>query len=648
MASSLIAIAVLFLFTAGLVCLFLKNTLLRSGLVALSAIVLICSSILLFSQGNLPIEYSPAHQWDSVILVLDYALLVFFLFVGVKDILKNGWSARGVLTSGLVLSQIILLGLFEFVWAPSVPLASEPAFFIDQLSIIMCLIISIIGSLILLYAIKYMKDHEHHQHLSVTRQPRFFFFMTILLGAMNGIVFSDNLLWIYFFWEITTLCCFALIGHEQTKEAINNAFRALWMNLIGGLGFVLAIIYVFTNYDSISLQALITNPAVAMAPLFFLFMAAFTKSAQVPFQGWLLGAMVAPVPVSALLHSSTMVKAGIYLSIRLAPAITDTSLATLIALFGAFTFMVTAIMAISQRESKKVLAYSTISNLGLIIMCVGINTPLAITAAIVLTIFHAISKALLFMCVGVIDHSLGSRDIENMEGLVRRYPLIAGITIAGILSMMLVPFGMLLGKWAAIEATSAMSGFISPLVFLLLIIGSAATTVFWVKWLGRFFSVTPGIEKIRFERFSFLYHAPLIVLLAFAGVFSIGVIPFYESFILPAVTAFYPNAIDTSNGFFGSAAGLFTVWPLFILLAIAIILVPVLFKPKTKNLSTAYMCGENVSTSADSFYSVADGETKLKLGSMYLDTQFANPHLDTGLKIAGLLILVSMLVVVLI
>jgi len=126
------------------------------------------------------------------------------------------------------------------------------------------------------------------------------------------------------------------------------------------------------------------------------------------------------------------------------------------------------------------------------------------------------------------------------------------------------------------------------------------------------------------------------------------VIPFYESFILPAVTAFYPNAIGTSNGFFGSAAGLFTAWPLFILLAIAIILVPVLFKPKTKNLSTAYMCGENVSTSADSFYSVSDGETKLKLGSMYLDTQFANPHLDTGLKIAGLLILVSMLVVVLI
>ncbi|AGG07870.1 oxidoreductase [Dehalococcoides mccartyi] len=648
MASSFIAIAVLFPFVAGLICLFLKHNLLRSGLVALSAVVLISSSILLFSQGDLPIEYSPAHQWDSIIMVLDYALLAFFLLVGVKDIIKNGWSVRGILTTSLVLSQIVLLGLFEFVWAPAVPLPSEPAFFIDQLSIIMCLIISIIGSLILLYAIKYMKDHEHHQHLKITRQPRFFFFMTILLGAMNGIVFSDNLLWIYFFWEITTLCCFALIGHEQTKEAVNNAFRALWMNLIGGLGFVLAIIYVFTNYGSISLQALITNPIIAMAPLFFLFMAAFTKAAQVPFQGWLLGAMVAPVPVSALLHSSTMVKAGIYLSIRLAPAITDTTLATLIALFGAFTFMVTALMAISQRESKKVLAYSTISNLGLIIMCVGINTPLAITAAIVLTIFHAISKALLFMCVGVIDHSMGSRDIEDMEGLVRRYPLIAGITVAGILSMMLVPFGMLLGKWAAIEATSAMSGFISPLVFILLVIGSAATTVFWVKWLGRFFSVTPGIEKIRFERFSFLYHSPLIVLLALAGIFSLAVIPFYENFILPAVTAFYPNVVDTSTGFFGSAVGLFTAWPLFILLAVALILVPILFKPKAKNLSTAYMCGENVSTSADSFYSVADGETKIKLGSMYLDTQFANPNLDTGLKIVGLLILVSMLVVVLI
>ncbi|GAI26665.1 unnamed protein product, partial [marine sediment metagenome] len=241
-----------------------------------------------------------------------------------------------------------------------------------HLSLIMCLIICIIGSLICIYGIKYMADHEKHQGLAKTKQNRFFFYMLILLGAMNGIVFANNILWLFFFWEVTTLCCYALIRHDETPEAVENGFRALWMNLIGGLGFVVAIILAFNSYGTLSLIALISNPTpLLLVPLAFLFLAALTKSAQVPFHGWLLGAMVAPVPVSALLHSSTMVKAGVYLAVRTAPAFSDTSLSAMIAIFGGFTFMTTAILAINQSEAKRVLAYSALHVRGEL----SINTP---------------------------------------------------------------------------------------------------------------------------------------------------------------------------------------------------------------------------------------------------------------------------------
>jgi ech hydrogenase subunit A len=148
----------------------------------------------------------------------------------------------------------------------------------------------------------------------------------MFLGAMNGLVFANNIYWLYFFWEVTTLCCFELIAHDLTKEAVNIAAKALWMNSVGGTAFVLAIIYLYANHggaEALSLQNIINGgfgqAAVAMLPIALLCFTGFTKAAQMPFQGWLLGAMVAPTPVSALLHASTMVKAGVYLVVRLAP-----------------------------------------------------------------------------------------------------------------------------------------------------------------------------------------------------------------------------------------------------------------------------------------------------------------------------------------
>lgn len=162
--------------------------------------------------------------------------------------------------------------------------------------------------------------------------------------------------------------------------------------------------------------------------------------------------MVAPTPTSALLHSATMVKAGVYLLIRLAPAMYGTWAGMLTTTIGGFTFFITSMLAISQSDGKKVLAYSTVSNLGLITACAGVGRYEAVWAGILLMMFHAVSKSLMFLTVGAVENSLGSRNIEDMHGLIVKLPSLTAILVIGIAGMFLAPFGMLISKWAALKA----------------------------------------------------------------------------------------------------------------------------------------------------------------------------------------------------
>ena len=180
---------------------------------------------------------------------------------------------------------------------------------------------------------------------------------------------------------MTTLCSYLLIGYTQTPEARTNALRALVMNLAGGLAFALAIACFYNEFRSVELQALIgSRSAFALLPAALLCFAGMTKAAQCPFSSWLLGAMVAPTPVSALLHSSTMVKAGVYLVLRMAPLISGTTVGILVATVGGVTFLVGSLGAIAKQEAKRVLAYSTVANLGLVVLCGGIGTYSAVWA----------------------------------------------------------------------------------------------------------------------------------------------------------------------------------------------------------------------------------------------------------------------------
>ncbi len=359
---------------------------------------------------------------------------------------------------------------------------------IDTMSAIMYLIVGFVGILICIYASGYMKDYHHHHTDVADRSNYFIALMFVFLGAMFGLISSDNLGWIYFFWEITSVCSFLMIGYTRTQEAIDNSFRALWMNLLGGCGFAAGLMYSNMQLGIANLSVLThtEHSAVLMIPVTLFAFAALTKSAQFPFSRWLLGAMVAPTPSSALLHSATMVKIGVYMLIRLSPVMFNTLTGIMITVIGGFTFFAASLLAITVSDGKKVLAYSTISNLGLITACAGTGTQEGIWAAIMLVMFHAVSKSLLFQTVGDIENCMHSRDVEDMHGLIIKLPRLAFIMIIGICGMFMAPFGMLVSKWAALKSFVD-SG--SVWLVLFLVFGSGSTLFYWAKWLGKICTV---------------------------------------------------------------------------------------------------------------------------------------------------------------
>ncbi|WP_027178912.1 NADH-quinone oxidoreductase subunit L [Maridesulfovibrio bastinii] len=626
----IIAIAILLPLVAAVACYFLRVSAIRSLIVLVTGVCVAIASLALFGQGSF--TYSPGTAfgigWDSIVTLADFVLLFVILYYAFR--LKNQ------LIKIFAVLQIVPLAFFEFFMVDH---AKEvPAFFADNLSLIMVAIISIVGSLICFFAIPYMKEHEEHLHLEKSRQPQFFFYLVLFIGAMNGLVLANNILWLYFFFEVTTFCSFMLIGHDQTEIAVKNATRALWLNSLGGVSFVFGMIYAYTVSGTLSLQEIIAAGPMAgamLVPLGLLCLAGFTKAAQIPFQSWLLGAMVAPTPVSALLHSSTMVKAGVYIVLRLAPAYAGTFLSEGIALCGAFTFIACAAIAISQSNGKKVLAYSTISNLGLIICCAGINSPWSITAAIILIIFHAVSKALLFLCVGTIEHGIGSRNIEDMHGLYLKMPRTAIITIIGIMTMVLPPFGVLLGKWMAIESATG-----DMFVVTMLAMGSALSVIFWVRWAG--ILLTAPIRKgVPAEKQSILTRIPLTGLAAGSVILSLLSPVIYSSLIKPMIG----KGFDISMGIFSTPAGVFAVYPIFIVLAAAFIYAWMeTKKSSTEQNSATYMCGANVlDKDSQAFIGPMNQPVEISASNYYLEKVFGEDKLTVAVNFIAMFLIVLML-----
>ncbi|MEX5628656.1 monovalent cation/H+ antiporter subunit A [Pseudomonas marginalis] len=345
----------------------------------------------------------------------------------------------GTVQVALLYPQIAHGGVIreEFMWLPSLGL--NFVLRMDGFAWLFSMLVLGIGALVSLYARYYMSPDDP--------VPRFFAFFLAFMGAMLGLVISGNLIQIVFFWELTSLFSFLLIGYwHHRADARRGAYMALMVTGAGGLCLLAGVMllgHIVGSYDLDQVLAAgeqIRAHSLYPVMLALMLIGALSKSAQFPFHFWLPHAMAAPTPVSAYLHSATMVKAGVFLLARLWPSLSGSEeWFWIVGGAGALTLLLGAYCAMFQNDLKGLLAYSTISHLGLITLLLGLNSPLAAVAAVFHILNHATFKASLFMAAGIIDHESGTRDIRKLSGLVRLIPFTATLAMVASASMAGVP-----------------------------------------------------------------------------------------------------------------------------------------------------------------------------------------------------------------
>jgi ech hydrogenase subunit A len=335
--------------------------------------------------------------------------------------------------------------------------------------------------------------------------------------------------------------------------------------------------------------------------------------------------MVAPTPVSALLHSSTMVKAGVYLILRLAPVLAGSVPGLLVALVGGVTFLLASLIAVAQSDAKKILAYSTVANLGLIVLCGGVGTYEALWAGVLLLVFHAVAKALLFLCVGTVEHRIGSRDVEAMSGMVVSAPRLSIMMQIGMAGMFLAPFGMLISKYAVLKALIDYN----PILTVFLVFGSGATLFFWVKWMGKLLVVTRQDQNVergtsRAEWFPLATLSGLTVALC-------GFFPLLSSyFVEPYVREVYGVSAAMNRG---------NIVIMVIMLAlVALFPLTFVFYNRKVHVMEAYLGGANAGSSTS--FTGSMGEVReAGMRNYYLERYFGEKRLlVAGMVICGLLL----------
>ncbi|MCV7382827.1 Na+/H+ antiporter subunit A [Mycolicibacter longobardus] len=373
-------------------------------------------------------------------------------------------------------------------WVPGLSMDIELRF--DSLSAIMSVLALGIGALVLFYCAEYFHPVGPDAETD-PRLPGFAAKMVGFAGSMFGLMVSDNMLVLYVFWELTTVLSFLLIGH-YAERAVNRraAIQALLVTTAGGLAMLVGVIILGQTAGSYLLSDLVANPpsgAVVTVGVLLILVGALSKSAIVPLHFWLPGAMAAPTPVSAYLHAAAMVKAGIYLVARLTPGFADSPGWRLtLTVLGLATALLAGLRAVREYDLKLVLAYSTVSQLGLMMVLVGAGSGDLMLAGLTAMCAHAVAKATLFMVVGIIDHATGTRDLRELAGLGRRCPALFMIAAAGAASMAGVPpFLGFIAKETIFgtEARVSVLGSAGPYVLAAAVLSSIFTVIYCVRFL---------------------------------------------------------------------------------------------------------------------------------------------------------------------
>ncbi len=462
-----------------------------------------------------------------------YILLIFFFLPLLVILLPKRYLAyRSLLFAAVQLGTFVFLFLQlqevissgplikHYPWIPELGLNLDLR--LDSLSLSFGLLISGIGMLVFLFAHQYMKTYDG--------KGRFSIFLFIFSGSMLGLVFSENAVLLFVFWELTTVLSFLLISffHEKA-EARKAAFQSLFITGFGGLSLLAGIILLgaavgtYSISDWVEKASIIQESPNYIPGLILVLIGALTKSAQFPFHFWLPGAMQAPGPVSAYLHSATMVKAGFYLLARLNPVLGGTKeWIYILSLVGVITMLLGSYMALTQRDIKSILAYTTINALGVLVLLMGIDTSASIKAAMLFLFVHAFYKAALFMIAGMLEKKTGTRDILLMGGLRKQLPVTFFITLLLVLSMAgLPPMLGFLGKELIYEAKLQLPG-VSGLILVLGVVSNIFLVSVSFMFVYRIFMGKPGkTPKIPDERSFLLILGPAILALVslFLGLF---------------------------------------------------------------------------------------------------------------------------------
>lgn len=500
-----------------------------------------------------------------------FAFLVPFLYKYLNRQVHTGWFVLFVPLSIFIylvkyIPAVASGATFEYTlsWIPSFGI--DITSYMDGLSLLFGLLITGVGSLVIIYSIYYMSKVREALH-------NFYIYLLMFMGAMLGLVFSDHLLVLYGFWELTSVSSFLLIAYwYERKGSRQGALKALLITVLGGFGMLAGFIMLIMMGDTYSIREIIANMdaiqghALFIPALLCILLGAFTKSAQFPFGIWLPDAMEAPTPVSSYLHSATMVKAGIYLVARMTPIFGGSAVwFWLVAGIGLVTLLYGSLTALRQTDLKALLAYSTISQLGLIMSLLGIGslavyfgpgeTGTVFTVATFAAVFHLFNhstfKGSLFMVVGIIDHETGRRDIRYLGGLMQVMPITFTIALIGGFSMAgLPPFNGFLSKemfFAAVNDVSHAGIFglskIGMLFPIIAWVASIFTFVYCMIFIFKTFGGAYRPEKLTRE----VHEAPLGMLISPIILGLLVILIFFfpnvlgEYILIPALTAILPG-----------------------------------------------------------------------------------------------------------
>ncbi|WP_010650975.1 Na+/H+ antiporter subunit A [Oceanobacillus massiliensis] len=413
-------------------------------------------------------------------------------------------------------------------WIPSMGINFD--FYLDGLSLLFVLLISGIGALVVLYSVFYLNKSE--------KLGSFYVYLLMFMAAMLGVVLSDNVFVLYTFWELTSISSFLLIGYWNFKERSRyGAQKSMLITVFGGLSMLGGFILLTLVTGTTSIQGMIAqvdsilNSDYLLLILLLILLGAFTKSAQFPFHIWLPDAMEAPTPVSAYLHSATMVKAGIFLVARFSPIFaTYEWFFIIVSLVGIVTMSWGAYMAVRQTDLKAILAFSTISQLGMIMAMLGFGTEAAAFAAVFHILNHATFKGSLFMVTGIIDHETGTRDIRKLGGLMTFMPMTATLALFGTFSMAGVPLPFLNGFYSKelfFGAAADLEGIdlLSQAIPYLAVLASIFTFVYSMYYFFGVFTGSNHVDKLPkkpHEAPIGMLISPIILIL---GVILIGIFP---------------------------------------------------------------------------------------------------------------------------